>query len=405
MSKLGTCTGGLPSERIRRANLGRVLQAIHLRGSISRSELATQLALSPATASRAVHTLLELGYVQELKPEEREEAGRRKTPISIDGEHNMVLSVHIGILRTTIGLVSMTGEVAEKQTLDLRPDGALEAVKILLEKYVIEDQASSRIRGIGIATEVHTQADAGRLASMHEPISPRAAKAEISRHFPAYLVEAATIPTAAALAEFWLTQSPRPRTLLYLYVAALAGVALLIDGSPSLTGQPIAGSIDHIQVPEPTGMPCHCGRPACFAATAGNLGLIAKANSLINKRQPFSSLKEVLDAAAESPQLLALLNQRARNIAYVAGVLADIFGSEALIIGGDAAALVPEYLQAALAPHLRITTPSHRTAGPVSISPIDRDGPVLGPAALIIAKVLQDPACVHMTPTEQTSTA
>jgi len=411
--KVGT-DAGTPADQIKRINVARVLQAIHWGRHSSRVDIASALALNPATASRAVTRLLGLGLVREFDPQPNAEVGRRKTPLAVDSETYVVVGVHAGLLRTTVGLVSLHGQMLSGTSFDHRATPPREAIAAAAEWAKAEVRTSHRLTlGVGLAMHGHRGEPGGSVPGTG--LTHDEARRVLGELFPGATVRVDPVSTADALAQYWWspdavrsghtsdaqehpTHEVAPQLLLYLYVAALPGVALLDGGMAAPGSRGLSGNIDHLQVPHPMGNRCECGLDACFLANVGNIAVIDAASRISGRA--LESLREVVDLAETEPAVRDLLRRRAENIVAAARVLDDLIEPDRFVLGGDAVAR-----SSAIITELIGQMPPRSAGdgiGRNALHVIDsrEESVVRGPAALVFAELMDKPEDVTARATD-----
>lgn len=377
----------LPNHLVRRQSLGSILRTLHRRGPLSRAELAIEVGLSNAAVSRSVAVLQKLRLIQELAPKQQGAVGRRRIPIWFDTKHYQVLGVHVGVLRTTLGLVTLRGEVVARRVIDRsqsEPAAVLSELKWHASELIKQSEGGCLV-GIGIA--LHGQ-QSGARTLIPASLSHEEANEILAQHFQPGFYTVDTIPAAVALGESWFGCESVPDSLAYLYVAAISGVGLLLEGRPHRGSGRGAGSVEHLQIPEPIGASCYCGRAACFSANVGNLEIIAASVRATGNTQ-ITTIRDVVIAARTSPKISALLRSRARNILYAADVVQELLDPGLMILGGDAVLLGEDYIVEACAERAR--SDQNMNWKQPKLAALRQDEIILGPATLAITRVFDDP--------------
>ncbi len=82
-------------ENVRLLNQHAILQAIHRREQVSRSELAAELHLSPAAVTHITASLIEKGVVYEARAGTSQSVGRKPILLEINYDHAHVLGVKL----------------------------------------------------------------------------------------------------------------------------------------------------------------------------------------------------------------------------------------------------------------------------------------------------------------------
>lgn len=143
----------MSTSSISRANRGKVLaQLAHARG-LSRAELAERTGLSIATVSRTVTTLAAAGLVRQTKAERT--FGRPLTLVSFADDAAASLVLDVADHHTEIAIVSLSGAVLHRETLQVRAEiGAEERLDHTLntvDAAIRTWPEGTRLLGVGVS--------------------------------------------------------------------------------------------------------------------------------------------------------------------------------------------------------------------------------------------------------------
>ena len=193
---------------------------------------------------------------------------------------DVVLAVDIGGSKLAVGLVTMQGELIDRDEVavnhDLQADALFATLRELLESQMERARGHHHVRPI--ATGVGA---AGPIAPNCETISPLNIHAW--RNFPLRerLAVATTLPVygdldakALALAEGWLGAAQGRESFLAMVVSTGIGGGIVLNGQLLDGAGGNAGHVGHIIV-EPNGRRCACGARGCLEAEASGLAIEA----------------------------------------------------------------------------------------------------------------------------------
>lgn len=141
-------------EGVRRANLGRVLEAVHRQGALSRATLTEQTGLNRSTVGDLVGELAALGLVAERAPDPSRRVGR-PSPVVETGPDVVALAVHPEVDALEIGAIRLDQTVAERVRIPQHelptPEAAVAAVAARIRSWRRDALRGVRIVGIGVA--------------------------------------------------------------------------------------------------------------------------------------------------------------------------------------------------------------------------------------------------------------
>jgi len=193
---------------------------------------------------------------------------------------DVVLAVDIGGTKLAVGLVTMQGELIDRDEVDVNHDQQADALfaslRELLESQMERARGHHHVRPI--ATGVGA---AGPMTPNCETISPLNIHAW--RNFPLRerLAVATTLPVygdldakALALAEGWLGAAQGRQSFLAMVVSTGVGGGIVLNGQLLDGAGGNAGHVGHIIV-EPNGRRCTCGARGCLEAEASGLAIEA----------------------------------------------------------------------------------------------------------------------------------
>lgn len=193
---------------------------------------------------------------------------------------DVVLAVDIGGSKLAVGLVTMQGELIDRDVVavnhDLQADALFATLRELLESQMERARGHHHVRPIAVGVGA-----AGPIAPNCETISPLNIHAW--RNFPLRerLAVATTLPVygdldakALALAEGWLGAAQGRESFLAMVVSTGIGGGIVLNGQLLDGAGGNAGHVGHIIV-EPNGRRCACGARGCLEAEASGLAIEA----------------------------------------------------------------------------------------------------------------------------------
>ena len=202
---------------------------------------------------------------------------------------HVVLAIDIGGTKVAVGLVTMQGELIDRDKVEVNHDLNAEALFVTLHNLIETQMARARehhrmrVVAVGVGS-------AGPTTPNVETISPL--NIHSWRNFPLRerLVAATRLPVfgdldakALALAEGWLGAAQGKQSFLAMVVSTGVGGGIVLNGQllDGSTGN--AGHVGHIIV-EPNGRRCPCGSRGCLEAEAS--GAAIESSPAARRRSP-----------------------------------------------------------------------------------------------------------------------
>ncbi|GAA2214466.1 hypothetical protein GCM10009850_099310 [Nonomuraea monospora] len=248
-------------------------------GPLSRSEIARELDLSPATVTQLTKELIGHGMLEELdlKPSR---GGRPAQRLGLVGSAGRALGVKVTADHLVLVDVRLDGEVLgswERPHDPAAPD-ALEQLADAVESVVREISGVPPLLGVGVGVpgSVDDQAvgtvNAPTLGWQAMPVGERLRR---RLNLPV-LVE--NDVNALAAAERLYGRGRTHSDFLVVTIGRGVGAAIVADGRVYRGARGGAGEFGHLPV-DPAGPACGCGARGCLEAFVGSAGLLAAAHA------------------------------------------------------------------------------------------------------------------------------
>ncbi|MBO3749310.1 ROK family transcriptional regulator [Streptosporangiaceae bacterium NEAU-GS5] len=246
-------------------------------GPLSRTEIARELDLSPATVTQLTRELIGHGMLEELelKPSR---GGRPAQTLGLVGSAGRALGVKVTADHLVIVDVRLDGEVLGSWERPFDPAGpdALEILTTHVAEIAAQVEKTPPLLGVGVGVPggVDDQAvgtvDAPTLGWQAMPVGERLRR---RLNLPV-LVE--NDVNALAAAERLYGKGRTYRDFLVLTIGRGVGAAIVADGRVYRGARGGAGEFGHVPV-DPDGPMCGCGTKGCLEAYVGSAGLAAMA--------------------------------------------------------------------------------------------------------------------------------
>lgn len=372
-------------------NRALVLRAIHRDSPISRTEIARQTGLTKQTIARIVDKLLDEGLVMEA----RRRHGLRGQPaieLELDPEGCFSIGVDIDRDHLTILAVDAIGTVRGRVHHEKRfilPDEFIEltgdAISYFRRSRLIDE---ARLSGIGVAIpdwlgEIPLP---GKPASYRQwaDFDVRGALGELTDH-PIFIDNESN---AAAVAELDYGLGTESRSFFYIYICALLGGGLVLDGRRHRGAMGLSGEIGWLPVTDEEGPGRGKVQPLGEIFSLFFLyDYLRQHNVIVTRPQDLLTL----DAAGRA-LVSAWLKRMSRYVAEAVIHIGLIVDPDAVIVGGRLPVRLIDELLRYVHEHLAKADPDtpsvHRSS--------TEDAAALGAAAMSTAAALMlgsvDPA-------------
>ena len=384
-------SAGSGLESLRRRNTATVARRLFDQGATARADIAKTTGLSATSVTKITAQLIRLRILRELTAVSGGDTGRPRVPVSLDTDHHRFLGVHIGLRRTTGGLLDLAGNVVVEKALTHRRRSR---VAILREAEDLRAELESvaggpdRVLGVGVATGGRVDAARGIVVE-HPVLGWR--DVDLRSAFGGdrpVLVDSSV--RALALAETCLGAARETASSVFLFIGNIVGAGLMVDGRPRRGYEASAGTIDHLPAGSGgQGTPCHCGRQDCLSALASDVSVLAMARSrgVVRSHGSFESL--VRASRSGTQEATDLLRKRAEVVGVAAASLIDLLDPDLLVLGGGLLQ-TPEHLDALRAAAAnRLTRPT--AVERIVPTGLGKGSLVRGSASLVLQDFFSDP--------------
>ncbi|WP_167336178.1 ROK family protein [Amycolatopsis alba] len=325
----------------------RLLQLVHLTGSVPRAEATAKLGLPRSTASEAVSELVALGLIAQGPPARRAGAprGRPSPQLYPDPAGPVVVVARLDSSEAELAVVELGGSVAQRRRIPLPawgsdPRTTLSALAGLMREAVAESGRPCAGAAVGLAGMVRAT-DGLVHSALHLDWKSVPAAEILAAELPEIpRVEVGKDASYAALAEHCRGAGRGARTLLTLTCEHLGiGGAVLQQGVP-FTGAGHAVEAGHVVV-DPAGQPCPCGMRGCLEVSADGRALLKGTPS--DPGDPAEVEDLLRRAAAGEPPAAARIAAAAANLGRALASLTNLFDPDRVALSG----LLGEYLRIA----------------------------------------------------------
>jgi predicted NBD/HSP70 family sugar kinase len=336
-----TAAGGL--ESLRRRNTAQVARTLLHHGTSARADIARTTGLSATSLTKITAYMIRMRVLRELAAVAGGDTGRPRVPVALDTSYYRFIGLHIGLRRTTGGLLDLTGNVVVEHAVTHRRHtraGILAEARNLRTELEAAAGGADRVLGTGVATGGRVDPVTGVVVE-HPLLGWKDVPlvSEIGPTGHPVLVDSSV--RALALAETYLGTARNTNSSVFLFIGNIVGAGIMVDGRLRKGRDAAAGTIDHFplgigppDVAGSSGDQCRCGRRDCLAALASDVAVLAKARKegLVPPRGSFEAL--VKKSQSGDPAATGLLRTRAELVGIAAAALIDLLDPDLLVLGG-----------------------------------------------------------------------
>ena len=354
-------------------------------GSLSRTEIAQRLDLSPATVTQVTKELITQGLLEELASAPSR-GGRPAQMLGLAGSARRALGVKIAPDHLAISEVELDGTVRGLDVHEFDPHSAdaLGDLTDTLAAFIDErdrDRGSLLGVGVGVPGGVHEPAEgivnADILGWRGLPLGRRL---RASLGLPV-LVD--NDVNALAAGDCLYGRGRDHRDYLIVTIGVGIGASIIANGAVYRGAHGDAGELGHTPV-DPEGPQCVCGNYGCLEAIIGDRALAA-----IGRRDGvLSPDQDITDLRAAADQDDAAAQEIFRNAGEILGrsvaSIVNIVDPEIVAIFGEGTSGWQHWLPG-FEPALRAHLPSVRNRIPVEVDRWDDQTWTQGAAALVMA--------------------
>jgi predicted NBD/HSP70 family sugar kinase len=377
---------GATQDEVRQHNLASVLQLVHLRGSLSRSEISAATGLNRSTVGALITNLASAGLVFEHQPEDKG-VGRPSHVAAITSGRVYVVAADVAVERTEVALVELGGRIRARATIEHldgeTPENVAQSIKVLAKKLQAELPKRAVCVGIGVSIPgVVRHSDgfvqvAPNLEWERIPLGRLVAK----KLKTSLNVSVANDADLAALAEHARGASSEFSHIVTIRGDVGVGGGLIIDGRLMSGAGGYGGEVGHMTV-DPIGLSCRCGGRGCWETTIGEAAVC----SALGLKSP----AELVRPIADTPENRTRLEPVGRWFGLGLANIVNILNPEAVVVGGLLGDVLP-LTEGVVLDEMGRALAASREQVIVRVAQLGRDAVLIGAAEIAFAGLLDDP--------------
>ncbi|MEU6284449.1 ROK family transcriptional regulator [Streptomyces sp. NPDC047028] len=335
---------------VSRQNVAFIVRAVLEGGPLPRARISERTGLSAAAVTRLSARLVQAGLLRELPSVlGAADAGRPRVPLDLDVATRLTVGVHVGLLRTSVGLVNLRGNVVARTVLphgstdpEVMADQAVSGV----EELIAAEAKGRTVLGVGASMGGWIDTDGGRVVE-HAALGWRDVPFRdlLARRLDVPLLFDDTV-RGMAVAECTFGAGTSVHSVAQLFVGNVVGAAIMIDRRVHRGPRSAAGWLTHLPLYGATGGACTCGRRGCVQSVVSDAGMLDRARER-GVAAPGEQLEDLIDRSRGGDKAAArVLRERSRHVGQVAALLLDVINPDIVVLAGGPLA-TPEHLPAA----------------------------------------------------------
>ena len=381
-------------ESLRRRNAASVADIILREKQVSRAEIASIVGLSQGAVTKITAELKRAGLIVERESATVErDPGRPRVPVSVDRSTFRFAGVHLGLLRSTVGLVDLAGDLVVERVVEhrsLRPATVLREARELLDRA--RKASGGTVLGAGVCAGGWVDPERGVLRE-NPVLGWRDVALADAVGWPDVPIAVDSSARAFALAHARFVAANDHGNLVYLIIGNIVGAAQLVEGRPIAGYASAAGTIDHLPVGPNTGLRCSCGRRDCLWSLASDVAVVerSRAAGLISEK---GQLEDVIERSTEAGpkgrRATQFLRDRAQYAGVAVGLLLDLLSPDFVVLDGGILQ-APEHLDAVRDEAGRRSSRFPDPGARIVASGLGVGGLVRGAATLALDRFYRDP--------------
>ncbi|MCD9872340.1 ROK family protein [Streptomyces guryensis] len=321
-----------PSTR-RRTSASVVLRSVLEHGPVARSTIARLTGLSPASVTDYCARFAELGLIRESAvPRRSNGVGRPHVPVDLDDSRFVVGGVHVAVPYTTVALLDLRGRVVARRELkhERTDPGWVLARAAEGLGTLLAGNPRCRALGVGVAVGGWVDRESGTVVE-HALLGWRdVAVREVLGERTGLPVHVDGHARALVNGERLFGRARGSGSMLHLFVGNVVDAAFATHDEVHHGPRSQAGAIAHLPVPGGT-EPCACGRTGCLQAELSERTLCRRAREA-GVTDGVNPMHVVAAAAADDPEAVRLLVERAGVIGRAARLLLDVLNPETVVV-------------------------------------------------------------------------
>ena len=323
-----------------------ILDELRRTGPLSRTRIAAQTRLSPASITIVTGALLAEGLLIE-HPELAPQLPRNPVPLGINYAGHQAIGMKLLDTELQAVLTDLALNIVSQTTVPLessRPEAVVSAAEQAKEQLVAAGPQQGRLIGVGLGLSGLIDSERGVCVESHRTGWHNVALGAMLQRRLAVPVWIDNDVNAFATAERLVGRARQITNFVVVTLGRGIGAALVLDGRLFRGNRGGAGELGHT-LSQSGGRLCECGMRGCLEAYVSSPNLIAQFNELTTQR--ITRVEELPKLAAHGDEhASALLRAAGERLGEGIADLANLFDPDLVILSGEGVAIGPTMLNA-----------------------------------------------------------
>ncbi len=320
-------------DQMRTRNQIEVFEEVHLRGPLSRGDIASALHLSPATVTNITSQLIDRGLLYEAGEVDAASVGRRAILLEVDYTSAEVAGVKLSNAGITCAITNLNAEVSRTAYRPVEQPTPEMVVEIISE--LLSEMNATSVVALGISLPGMVGDDS--LTVVHSPQLdwqnvPIGQQLEKSLGVP---VTVENDVNSLALAESWFGYGRTHESFLVVTLGRGVGLGIVLGGELYRGPRGGAGEFGHVLL-DPQGPETrHAGR-GTIEAYLSDGALLQAASGTVPELPPDADISDLVSIARGGNQSATeLFTSAGLVLGRALSILVNIFAPSLVILSGE----------------------------------------------------------------------
>lgn len=318
----------------------KVLEKIMINNRISRTDLSTELELTPAAISKVIKKLMDLEIIVE-KSILLSTGGRPRVSLAINKNYRNIIGINLGVgfIKTVIS--NLDGEILNIRERNFSFKTQEKVIELLKEEIdqIKKDYDDEKIIGIGLAT--HGMVDKQNGIAINSPHF-KWKNLEIRKK----LEESYEIPVvvendvrAMLMAESHYGCAIDMKSFLLLYIKNGVGAAICLNGNIFEGSNHASGEIGHFVVNENSNIQCRCGKYGCLETEYSEQAILNRVIESLEEKGQYSKKLTIKDvykySKLKKSPYYEIIKEASYETGKVVGNILNILDIDNVVVVGN----------------------------------------------------------------------
>ncbi|MBO8171500.1 MAG: ROK family protein [Bacillaceae bacterium] len=377
-------------EIIKSVNISLVLDALRHHEQLSRSDIARLTGLTTGTITNIVHKLIDHGLVEETGSSTSSTGGRKPILLRLAARGAYAIGIEVtttGIKGMLVNFLAEPIHTLEKPGVFRYQQGLYSIADLIkeLQQHLPDEQ--DKLLGVGISLPGWVHFATGKVQNL--PNLPGWENVNLKDdleqeiRLPVFIDNDANL---GALGELWFGKGRMYQQLIYILVEDGIGSGFVFNHQVYHGRGYTVGELGHI----PFGgsdQPCSCGNRGCLDVTASNRAMLRNYATRTGENITIEALNSRFQQGEEAAR--AVMEECADRLGRGCGALINLYGPEAIIIGGTVVHQNPHFLDLVKEATLKYALPVMSREVLLTGSQLKERSGLYGCVALVFQSTLQ----------------